>query len=214
MPEDPCVIEAGAPPFLVMELLEGGTLRDEIAKSARLGPARTLDVLRGVCSAVDAAHRRQLVHRDLKPENVSLTAGDDGTVKILDFGVAKLLSSPDEEAGPEGAFETESGVLVGTAGDMPPEQLLGERPAVSWDLWTLGVVAYESLTGELPHPVASRETWRQAVLAGRYTPLSRHLADPPARWARFFDRCFAADRARRPATAAAFLRDLEQALAS
>jgi hypothetical protein len=207
-------IEAGAPPFLVMELLEGVTLRDEITSSARLGPARTLEVLRGVCSAVDAAHRRQLVHRDLKPENIFLAAAGDGeTVKILDFGVAKLLSPPDDAAAAEGAFETETGVLVGTVGYMPPEQLLGERPAVSWDLWTLGVVAYEALTGELPVPVLSRETWRQAVLAGRYTPLGRYLADPPARWTDFFDRCFSADPARRPATATAFLRDLEQALA-
>jgi eukaryotic-like serine/threonine-protein kinase len=207
-------VEAGAPPFLVMELLEGVTLRDEIAKSTRLSPARTLDVLRGVCSAVEAAHRHQLVHRDLKPENIFLTAGGDGgTVQILDFGVAKLLSSGDDTAESEGAFETEAGVLVGTVGYMSPEQLLGERPAVSWDLWTLAVVVYESVTGALPFLVSSREAWRQSVLAGHYTPLGQHLADPPARWIDFFDRCFAADRARRPPSVAEFLQDLERALA-
>jgi len=207
-------VEAGAPPFLVMELLEGVTLREEMAKSTRLGPVKTLDVLRGVCSAVGAAHRRQLVHRDLKPENIFLTAGGNGgTVKILDFGVAKLLSSGDDAAESEGAFETETGVLIGTVGYLSPEQLLGERPAVSWDLWTLAVVAYESVTGALPFPASSRETWRQSVLAGYYTPLGQHLADPPARWADFFDRCFAADRARRPPSVAEFLQDLERALA-
>jgi serine/threonine-protein kinase len=105
-------------------------------------------------------------------------------------------------------------VLVGTVGYMSPEQLLGERPPVSWDLWTLAVVAYESVTGALPFPVDSTDTWRRSVLAGRCTPLSRYLADPPARWADFFERCFASDRARRPASAAEFLRDLERALAS
>jgi serine/threonine-protein kinase len=206
-------VEAGAPPFLVMELLEGVTLRDEIRKSTRLGPVPTLAVLRGVCCAVDAAHRRQLVHRDLKPENIFLTAGGNGgTVKILDFGVAKLLSSEDDAAGSEGPFQTEAGVLVGTVGYMSPEQLLGEPPDVSWDLWTLAVVAYESVTGALPFAVSSREAWRQSVLAGHYTPLGQHLADPPAGWARFFDRCFAADRARRPLSAAEFLQDLERAL--
>ena len=95
--------------------LEGVTLRDEIARSRRLRPARTLEVLRGVCAAVEAAHRRQLVHRALKPENIFIAVGGDGgTVKILDFGVAKLLSPPDDAAGSEGAFETETGVLVGT----------------------------------------------------------------------------------------------------
>jgi serine/threonine-protein kinase len=158
-------VEAGAPPFLVMELLEGATLRDEIARSTRLGPARTLEVLPGVCSAVDAARRRQLVHRDLKPENIFLT--DGGAVKILDFGVAKLLSPGDDVPGSQSTFETETGVLVGTVGYMSPEQLLGECPAVSWDLWTLTVVAYETVTGTLPFPVSSREAWRQSAPTSR-----------------------------------------------
>ena len=105
------------------------------------------------------------------------------------------------------------GVLVGTAGYMSPEQLLREPPDVSWDLWTLAVVAYESLTGALPFPVDRKGAWRQSVLAGRRTPLREHLTNPSARWEAFFDRALAADRASRPASAARFLRELEQALA-
>jgi eukaryotic-like serine/threonine-protein kinase len=90
--------------------------------------------------------------------------------------------------------------------------LLGERPDVSWDLWALGVVAYETLSAALPFPVGSREAWRQSVLAGRYTPLGEHLASPPARLQQFFNCAFSVDRARRPRSASAFLHDLELAL--
>ena len=108
---------------------------------------------------------------------------------------------------------TESGVLVGTPGYMSPEQLLGEKAAISWDVWALAVTAYEILTGALPFPAADRVAWRQSVLAGSYTPLSEHLKDPPASWREFFARSLTADRERRPHSAAEFLRQLEQAFA-
>ena len=156
-----------------MELLDGDTLRDELRRRGRLEAARTVDVLRGVCSAVEAAHRHRLVHRDLKPENIFLVnagGGHEAAVKVLDFGVAKPLSRNGGHG--DGALETDVGVLVGTVGYMSPEQLLGERPDVSCDLWALAVVAYESLAGALPFPVTSRELWRHLVLAGRPTPLA------------------------------------------
>lgn len=213
-------VETGARAFLVMELLGGVTLRDELRRGGRLDAARTLAIMRGVCSAVEAAHHHHLVHRDLKPENVFLVdraaggSAERAGVKVLDFGVAKPLSDSEGSAGADdGAAETELGVLVGTVGYLSPEQLLGERPQVSWDLWALAVVTYEALTGALPFPVASRDLWRQAVLAGRYTSLGAHLADPPARWQAFFSRALAVDRAARPASAAEFLRELDSAIA-
>ena len=181
-------------------------------------------MFRGVCGAVEAAHRHHLVHRDLKPENIFLVdtaargAGGAGgeaanggpTVKVLDFGVAKPLPGNEDGVDVEGGTAaTEVGVLVGTIGYLSPEQLLGDQPDVSWDLWALAVVAYEALTGALPFPVASRETWRRLVLAGRFTPLAEHLPDAPARWQAFFTRALALDRAQRPPSAAEFLRDLE-----
>ncbi|HUU13933.1 MAG TPA: serine/threonine-protein kinase [Terriglobia bacterium] len=78
--------------FLVMELLEGTTLRKELRRQKQSTPPRTVEILRGVCAAVDAAHHRQLVHRDLEPENILLSRGEPGEVpKVLDFGVAKFL---------------------------------------------------------------------------------------------------------------------------
>jgi len=80
---------------------------------------------------------------------------------------------------------------VGTVGYISPEQLMGDSPDVSWDLWALTVVAYESLTAAHPFPIESREAWRQLVLSGRFRPLSDHFPDPPAAWQAFFDRAFA-----------------------
>ena len=208
-------VEAGTRAFLVMELLNGLTLRDELRRTGRLPAARVVEVFRGVCSGVDAAHRRKLVHRDLKPENIFLVRaadGDDGTVKLLDFGVAKALPAPGESAPPESEAFTDAGVLVGTVGYMSPEQLLGERPDVSWDLWALAIVAYEAVTGALPFPVSSRTVWRQSVLDGRFTSLREHIPDAPAAWRDFFTGALAVERTRRSASAAVFFRQLEQAL--
>jgi tRNA A-37 threonylcarbamoyl transferase component Bud32 len=207
-------VEAGRRAFLVMELLEGATLRDHLKLHGRITAARMAEIFRPVCSAVEAAHRHQLIHRDLKPENIFLVRNGDsetGTVKVLDFGVAKFLEASEAVPESQNYAVTESGVLVGTPGYMSPEQLLGERAAVSWDVWALATTVYETLTGTLPFPVDDRVTWRQSVLSGSYTPLSEHVKDPPASWREFFARSLAADRERRPSSAAEFLHQLEQA---
>ena len=204
--------------FLVMELLEGSTLRDELRRRTRLDPPRTVEIFRGVCAGVDAAHRRQIIHRDLKPENIFLARSEGldqpaETVKVLDFGIAKLLTSPGEAAETLTGFETRAGIVVGTIAYLSPEQLLGESPGVLWDLWALSVVAYETLTGALPFAGPPADDWRQEVLAGRFTPVSAHLKDPPASWQPFFVDCFAQDQAKRPQSAVEFLRRLEVSLA-
>jgi serine/threonine protein kinase len=119
--------------FLVMELLEGSTLRDELRRQSRLDRTRTVEIFQGVCAGVDAAHRRQIIHRDLKPENIFLAKSEDfdkpgETVKVLDFGIAKILTAPAELAETLTGFETSSGVLVGTFAYLSPEQLRGESP--------------------------------------------------------------------------------------
>ena len=204
--------------FLVMELLEGSTLRDELRRGSRLDPPRAVEIFRGVCAGVDAAHRRQIIHRDLKPENIFLARSEGfdkpgETVKVLDFGIAKILTSPGESAETLTGFETSAGIMVGTIAYLSPEQLLGEPAGVLWDLWALSVVAYETLAGRLPFESVSTDEWRNAVLAGRFTPLAASLKDPPAPWQTFFADCFAQDRMKRPQSAADFLRRLEKTLA-
>lgn len=200
--------------FLVMELLEGGTLRDELHRVGRLEPSRILQVFRGVCAAVDAAHQRALIHRDLKPENIfiSNSAADrtGETIKVLDFGLAKFLPEDSDSSPTLVTAQTQSGALIGTSAYMSPEQLLGERLDVRWDLWALAVIAYETLTGAPPFSAAPGPEWRRAVLSGNFTPLTKHFDDSPETWQSFFERSFATDVARRPRSAAEFLRQVEQ----
>jgi tRNA A-37 threonylcarbamoyl transferase component Bud32 len=215
-------IEAGNRPFLVMELLEGVTLRDELKRCARLDSSRTLAILRGVCLAVEAAHRRQLIHRDLKPENIFLARTPDEpgeTVKVLDFGLSKFLSARHDEARASATaqttnvgVETTAGMLVGTFDYMSPEQMRGEHPAVSWDLWAIAVVAYEALTGALPFPKHSSDDWRPAVVYS-FAPLAEHVPYLSERAQALFADSFAVARATRAPTAAEFFQRLQDALA-
>jgi hypothetical protein len=202
-------VTAGGRAFLVMERLQGRTLREEMERHGALPPARTVSVLRGVCAAVDAAHRRRLVHRDLKPENVFLATIDEIEVpKVLDFGIAKAFRAA---TGVRGS-QTAAGVLVGTPEYMAPEQLRGEDAGPSWDLWALGVLTYELLTGG--HPFSSIVVGRvdggltAAPTSAARTPHA--LADD--RWSAFFEEALAIDPIARPPNAAAFCARLERIL--
>ena len=195
--------------FLVMELLHGISLRDELRTQKRLAPARTLAILRDLASAVDAAHARNLVHRDLKPENVFLAGDTKDQVKLLDFGLAKSLAGDSEG---ETAAATGAGVIVGTVHYMGPEQLHGLAADVSCDLWAISVMAYEMLAGALPFTGATAADYQSAVLSGRFTPIRTYLHEAPARVQTFFGNALALDPSRRPARASAFADDLERAL--
>jgi tRNA A-37 threonylcarbamoyl transferase component Bud32 len=206
-------VEAGTRAFLVMELLEGVTLREELSRCRRLDAGPALQILREVCAAVGAAHRRQLVHRDLKPENIFLSKNHAGaTAKVLDFGLAKFTPARDAQ-GDTGTLgmETGPGVLLGTAAYISPEQWMGESISPLWDLWALSIVAYEMLTGALPFDTRSGGDWRRDLLAGRFTPVVNHLPERSVRLEAFFARAFAPARAERPSSAAEFLARLEDA---
>lgn len=207
-------VEGDTRGFLVMELLEGHSLREELHANGKLDAARTLWMMRGVCAAVEAAHRRQFIHRDLKPENIFMVSGDYGTaevVKVLDFGIAKSFG-PASDASPQETSATHTGILVGTPAYMSPEQLLGRSADVQWDVWALAVVAYETLTGAAPFAATTPAEWRNAILEGRFTPLDRHLINPPSPWTRFFSNAFDVDKEKRPRSAAEFLRQMEEVL--
>lgn len=175
--------------FLVMELLEGIALRDEMRRTGRLPVVQVRSVMRDVCAAVGAAHRRQLVHRDLKPENIFLTRGETGeTAKVLDFGIARFLPPATLEGATGATPDTGSVALVGTVRYMSPERLRGGKVPVGWDLWALAVVAYEMLAGAYPFAGTAMAEFSRAILAGQLEPISSHVPEGPSSWQAFFAR--------------------------
>jgi eukaryotic-like serine/threonine-protein kinase len=137
--------------YLVMELIKGEDLRRVLVREGRLEPARAARILSSVCGAIEAAHRQGVLHRDLKPENI-LLPGDDVEAKVLDFGVAKIIDHDRRDAtmADAGTVLTVEGAVVGTPAYMAPEQLRGQTPDARTDVFSLGVIAYEMLTGNLP----------------------------------------------------------------
>ena len=141
--------EGGA--YLVMEFLEGRTLRAEIQRRQRLAAGPAVDLMRQICSAVHAAHVEGVIHRDLKPDNIFLEVRRDNSyvVKILDFGVAKLRQNTAELKIPGGDL-TMSGMMLGTPIYMSPEQCQGEPLDARSDIYSLGCVFYEMIAGRPP----------------------------------------------------------------
>ena len=133
--------------YLAMEFVEGETLSSVLRREGPLPLARTLTIARQACAALDAAHRMNIVHRDLKPDNIMLSRRDDGDwVKILDFGIAKMTG----DAPQRGQDLTQAGFVVGTPLYMSPEQLAGERLDPRSDIYSLAIIIYQMLTGQLP----------------------------------------------------------------
>jgi serine/threonine protein kinase len=137
--------EASGSRYLVLELVEGNTLADRL-KRGPLPIEEALIVARSICEALEAAHEKGIVHRDLKPANVKITS--DGKVKVLDFGLAKVagVSAATSEDSPTN-IATQSGVILGTAAYMAPEQVRGREVDKRADIWAFGVLLYELLTG-------------------------------------------------------------------
>ena len=134
-------------PYVVSELLEGETLRDRL-RNGPLSSRKAIDLGRQIASGLAAAHEKGIVHRDLKPENIFVS--DDGRVKILDFGLAKLTRPDADIAGdaPTQQVGTEAGVVMGTVGYMSPEQVRGKTADSRSDIFSLGAVLYEMLSGK------------------------------------------------------------------
>jgi hypothetical protein len=197
--------------ILVMELLSGLSLRDELERRRPMEPRRVLDVLGPVCGAVEAAHRRGLVHRDLKPENIFLARLEGiETPKVLDFGISKATRMAAAGAPANAAT---SSVIVGTLEYMAPEQLRGEEPHASWDIWALAVIAHELLTGHRPIPFGFGPPGGGAEAAWPFVPADASPGDPKGRASTFLLGALSIDAARRPASALAFHDALKAALA-
>jgi serine/threonine protein kinase/Tfp pilus assembly protein PilF len=187
--------------YIASELIEGETLRDRLIR----GPmqlSETVDIAIQVASALAAAHHAGIVHRDIKPENIMLRP--DGYVKVLDFGIAKLAESAFAEATADGAESmtlaaTNLGSILGTVRYMSPEQAC---PAVgginqSTDIWSLGVVLYEMLTGHAPFSGDTPQDVMFSILEKEPPPLTKHVARTPAELQQIINRTLRKDREER-----------------
>lgn len=196
--------------FIVMELLEGQTLKERIAANA-LDAASILKIAIQIAEALDAAHARGIVHRDLKPTNIFLS--ESGTAKLLDFGLAKLLREPppgDASSLPTVTHLTAPNVIVGTMAYMSPEQALGREVDHRTDIFSLGVVLYEMSTGSLPFKGDTTPEMIVQITHGDPPPIASRSSRGPAGLQHVIRKCLAKDRERRYQTTGELIADLKK----
>lgn len=198
------VAEDGSP-YIVMELLQGESLGDRLEGAQTLGAAEAVAIMQQTLAALSVAHSARIVHRDLKPDNVFLTQDAQGNlfVRLLDFGIAKIMDA----AGGMGS-KTKTGALIGTAGYMSPEQIKSAKTVDHrTDLWAMGTMLYQMLTGALPFRGDDDFTRLTAVIVGTATPIET-IAPQHAQFSGFFQRAFAKDVGQRFQTAEEMSRTL------
>jgi len=199
-------------PFIVMEFVEGQSLRQVIQQEGPLAPLRVCLIAKQAAAGLEAAHLLGMVHRDVKPENIVLVDTAEGEkAKVLDFGIAKL-----KEARLGDGLRTATGVIIGTPQYLSPEQAMGKRSEEldgRSDLYSLGLVMYQMLTRELPFQADSAAGWMLARVQEPPRPIRSarpDLAIPDA-LANLVMRCLEKDRDLRPANARELIREIAQA---
>jgi serine/threonine protein kinase/TolB-like protein/Flp pilus assembly protein TadD len=197
--------------FIATEFIDGETLRQRMG-SAPLKLGEVLDVAVQIAGGLSAAHAAGIVHRDIKPENIMLRR--DGIVKVLDFGLAKLTERlPPESVDTEAptSFKTDGGTVLGTAAYMSPEQARGMAVDARTDIWSLGVVLYETVAGCLPFEGSTTSEILASILNEKEPPpLARFARDVPAELERIVEKALRKDREQRYQTAKDLLLDLRR----
>jgi serine/threonine-protein kinase len=190
----------GEAPFLVLELLEGHTLADRLRRDGALPPAEAARIAAAVADGLDVAHRAGIIHRDIKPSNIMLTAS--GGVKVMDFGIAAAWE----------AHSTTGQQLLATASYTAPERITGGRASPAGDLYSLGVVLYEMLTGRPPFVADNAEQLLRAHLEVAPRPVRSLVFWVPPEVAAACEAALAKDPAGRPASAGALAARLRAAV--
>jgi serine/threonine-protein kinase len=155
--------------FIVMEYVNGPSCADLLRSQRQLGVEQTVDIVRGSCHGLDYAHRAGVIHRDVKPGNL-LVSDESGTVKLADFGIAKAA---------EQTRITQVGAVLGTAAYLSPEQATGEEAEAPSDIYSLGVCAYQFLTGRLPHEYSSLTELALKQQRDSVVPITEYRPDVP-----------------------------------
>jgi HAMP domain-containing protein len=187
--------------YISMEFVEGSSLKDLIISRGRLPSGAVVAIGKQLCRALEVAHEAGVIHRDIKPQNMVVEA--DGVLKVMDFGIARLQSRSEGH--------TRAGMVVGTPEYMSPEQLRGDELDPRSDLYSAGVVLYESLTGKLPHIADTPGALIGKVLSETPTPPRASVADVSPALSAIIMQALSKDREQRPRSALDFLALLERA---
>lgn len=199
--------------FIATEFIDGVTLR-HLVRGTRMTLHEIFDIVTQVASALASAHEASIVHRDIKPENIMLRR--DGYVKVLDFGLAKLMEkssgrqASDPEAPTKSAINTSPGVVMGTVNYMSPEQARGLPVDARSDIWSFGVVLYEMITGHVPFGGATASDVIASILEREPPPLTRYSPAVPAELERIVSKTLAKDTEERYQTIKDLLIDLRR----
>ena len=190
--------EAEGTKFITMEYVEGQDLRTLIYERKKLPPAEAVAIIQQTCLALDAAHSVGVIHRDLKPQNIM--QDKSGRIVVMDFGLARTL---------EGDGMTQTGALVGTMEYMSPEQALAKNLDQRSDIFSLGIIFYELLTGEAPFHADSALASLIKRTQERVAPVSDHDSTIPPQLSRIVNRCLERDLELRYQNASELLADLD-----
>ncbi len=201
--------------WIALERLQGASLDALIRDEGQLPPARALRFVQDIAKALSLVHSRGLIHRDIKPENVFIVLPDTPHehAKLIDFGIARVSSA---ELGENSVVYTRADAMLGTAAFAAPEQMLGSKdltPAA--DVFSLGVTAYEMLTGALPFVGDSIRDQLKSKAAGRIVPIASRMKDPGSldpRFAALITSCLAVDPKERPQDGLALLSQIAACL--
>lgn len=197
---------ANGQPFIVMQYIEGNSLEAELKKSGSFTLDRTANLIRQMCLALNAAHCKGVIHRDLKPQNIMIQHFDgEEVVKIIDFGIAKVKDS-------KLATSTKESITAGTLLYMAPEQIKNSQCSVASDIWSLGVIAYEMLTGDKPFVAHSEVDLFEMQRAGLQRKPSALRSDLPLDAEKAIDRVLSFDPAARPSKASQFADEFSAAV--
>jgi len=185
-------------PVMVMELLDGETLGQKLTRDERLSTEETAAIMAPVVAAVGSAHAAGIVHRDLKPENIFLAQTPEGLlVKVLDFGIAKLSAEHYADQG-QSVLVTEAGSMLGTPCYMAPEQISNAGVDYRADIWSLGVMLYECLSGTRPIEGQNMAEVVARLLSEAITPLDRLAPELPHELTAMVQQMLSRDPKRRP----------------
>jgi eukaryotic-like serine/threonine-protein kinase len=200
------IVLEGPHPFIVTEHIEGMTLRDYMI-SRRMNFGQALGFTVQTASALAAAHKAGVVHRDIKPENIMIR--NDGYIKVLDFGLAKMTLRPDTTPEAVTLLNTDPGMILGTARHMSPEQARGLELDARTDIFSLGTVLYEMITGRAPFEGPTNSDVIAAILKEDPPPLGEYAPEAPAELQRIVNRALAKDLEGRYQTVTDLFTDLK-----